>query len=228
MTTETQNPATATSAEDEPCPLYEMYIAEVYCLCDAWAADDKWSGPGRSHQLIFASLMAPMSSIKGIRAALNIKKDPGVAYLEPYVREDPRTPSPGVLGLEAVRKPIMNQGKLQSIPRSYHAIIATANTLPAIEKNGDNEDEEEIDTFYVIAKDADDGPRMFYKELAKRSPTPTLPEWADIIWTHCVERAQIRKLPSWRIEAWRCKITWDELEAEIQLQVANGKMPMPL
>lgn len=222
----TENGATL---DEQPSPLYEMYLGGAAAMCDAWAVDPyPIAGQVRAGQqhLTLISFTAPQSTTKGMTAVLKTQARERTADLVAYRREDPRTPSMSRLNLALMETANYWQSRINKL-RGYHHVIAIAQETPegrAVEKAEGDPDE----TFYIYARNESDGPEIFYREFARRSPTPCLPEWARQIWGMCTGRGEIRTLQSFGVAGWRCDMRYDDIEALISQKVAAQELPIPL
>lgn len=215
---------------DRPAPLYELYLGGAIAMCDAWAVD-KYPIHGVSRQaqgqLAMASMTAPPSTVRGMRANLRVQKEATTANLMAYTIEDPRTPSLQGLGIDLLADCKYTQVRVGRL-RGYHHAIAMAQSAPTGYKADDEATHGEPDeVFYVFARSSEDGPALFYKEFIKRSPTPTIPEWTDAMWGMCASRGEIRELDTFGIHGWRCDMHYDETERQIRAMVANAQLPIP-
>lgn len=228
-------PEAESEHEAPPAPLYEVHIANVTALADAWALDT-YPLPGlpqdNSNKLVFASLVAPPTTMKGIRAALSVTRDLPNANLLPYRAGDPRAPAWHNIRLGPLRNCRTWQTRIPSLGRNHHLMLA-ANDVPqdpfvgSRQRQSENKPDPECETFYIFAEQEADGPMVFYRQFTKRSPTPTIPEWAPQIWQQAVETKQIRPLTTWGIHGWRCDLNFQDLEENIIDLVANGALPIP-
>ena len=221
---------TTTGIADEPIPLYELYMAGATAMCDAWVIDrHPIHGMNRAgeQQIAMVSITAPQSTIKGMRANMQIPKDGAQASLLAYAPEDPRTPSHQGLGMGLLNEGSYTQGRVGRL-RGYHHAIAMAENAPTAWKADDpNTHNAPEEIFYVFARKESDGPGIFYREFIKRSPTPTIPEWTEPIWAMCVKRGEIKELEGFRINGWRCEMRYGEIERALQQAVAKGELPIP-
>lgn len=219
------------TADDRPSPLYEMYLAGAAAMCDAWAVDPypiagQNRGGGTSQHLTLISFTAPQSTTKGMSAVLKTQAKERTADLVAYRREDPRTPTMSRVSLDLMENAQYWQTRVNSL-RGYHHVIGMARNQEE-GRAAEPEDGAPDETFYIYAKREEDGPRIFYREFAGRSPTPCLPEWADQIWGICAGRGEIRELKTFGIKAWRCDMRYDDVERVISQKVAARELPVPL
>ena len=223
--------------DSPPAPLYEVHITNVTAMSDAWALDT-YPLPGlpadNATKLAFASLIAPPTTMKGIKAALQVTKELTNANLQPYQTGDPRTPAWHDVRLGLLRNCRSWQTRIQSLGRNHHLILA-ANDVPQDpfpnsrlrQTEDETEKEKQKETFYIFAEQEDDGPMVFYKQFAKRGPTPTIPEWALQIWEQALEFNQVRPLTAWGIYGWRCDLDFQVMENSIVSLIAEGALPIP-
>ncbi len=215
--------------DDQPAPIYEMYLAGAAAMSDAWAIDPyPITGSNRAGQshLTLVSFTAPQSTVKGMRATLRTQARERTADLVAYRREDPRTPSMSRLDLTLMEEADYWQSRVSSL-RGYHHLIVIARQIPE-GKDETKADGTPDETFYIYANNEADGPRIFYREFAARSPTPCLPEWADQIWGVCVGRGEIRELTTFGVQGWRCDMRYQDIEAIISQKVASRELPIPV
>ena len=215
--------------DDRPSPLYEMYLAGAAAMCDAWAIDPfPIAGQNRAgtKYLTLVSFTAPQSTTKGMSAVLRSQARERTADLVAYRREDPRTPSMSRVSLELMENAQYWQTRVNSL-RGYHHVIGMARNQDE-GRNVERADGDPEETFYIYAKREQDGPKIFYREFAGRSPTPCLPEWAEQIWAICVGRGEIRELETFGVSGWRCDMRYEDAEKLISQKVAARELPIPL
>ena len=209
--------------EEGPAPLYELYMAGAIAMCDAWAVD-RYPVPGKKtgavRQMALVSYAAPASTMRGMRANLKTQKEGGLARLMPHAPDDPRTPEMQSIGIQLLGDGQYSQVRVGRLRGYHHAIAIAAGPTATSEENEEAPD----DIFYVFAKDEADGPLVFYREFIKRSPTPSLPLWAETIWDMCRGRGEIRDLESFGIHGWRCDMRYEELERAITAEVRAGHL----
>ena len=214
----------------QPYP-WEFNTESVAAVCDAWAID---SGNRRHHRggkgLVLVSLAAPMSTVKGIRGMINGASNK-VATLIPlhHAEDDARTPViQRELSLLPLRKGRQFQRRLSSLNHYHHCVIMTPDTTAAPVVDEEEETSTNAtDTFYVFCRDPDAGPQALYRQFIRRSPTPTLPEWAEFIWETAEDRNQLKPLLASGIAAWRCDINYDDMETAIVNALRRGRLPLP-
>lgn len=219
-------------------PIYELHIADISAFTDAWAVDHH-PLPGliadRSAKLVFASIIAPATSIKGIRAALMVRTNLHPGSLVPYQPDDPRTTPRRNLSLTLMRDHQRWQTRLPSLQRNHHLIIAAKDVpQPSVGSSPDDDQPEpqntpaaNTETFYIFARNPDDAPLVFYREFARRSPTPSLRQWAPHIWQLVHDADAVRPLDTWRIHGWRCDLNYNAIENALTAMVADGNLPIP-
>ena len=123
-------------------PIYELYIADISSFTDAWAIDHH-PLPGliadRSAKLVFASIIAPATSIKGIRATLMVRTNISPASLIPYQPDDPRTTPRHNVSLSLLRDHQRWQTRLPSLQRNHHLIIAAKDVPQSATSDDDDQ-----------------------------------------------------------------------------------------
>ena len=214
-----------------PVPLYEIHIAQVAVMADAWALDTYPHPAMPAHNLrhlAFASLIGAATTIKGIRAALHVGKDLHGAVLQPYRPGDPGTRTWQNVNLSYLHNARLWQKRIPTLTHSHH-LIAAAGDLPQPQPEEGTEQERNGNSghFYIFARNEADGPMVFYREFSRRSPTPTIPEWAPQIWDLATAARDIRPLTAWRIFGWRCDIDYPVTEQRITDLVQKGDLPIP-
>lgn len=200
-------------------------------MTDAWALDT-YQHPGMAahklRHLAFASLIGAATSIKGIRAALHVGKELHGAVLQPYRPGDPGTRTWHNVHLTHLRNARIWQKRIPSLTHSHH-LIAAASDLPQPQLDDETERENTGNrgNFYIFARNEADGPMVFYREFSRRSPTPTIPEWAPQLWDLAITAGDVRPLTAWRICGWRCDIDYPVFEQRITELVRKGALPIP-
>lgn len=152
-------------------------------------------------KLAFASLIAPPTTMKGIKAALQVTKELPSADLLPYQTGDPRSPAWHDVRLGLLRNCRTWQTRIPSLGRNHHLNAGRQRRTPSPlassrprQMETEPENDKHNETFYIFAEQEADGQVVFYRQFAKRGPTPTIPEWAPRIWEQALESNQIRPL----------------------------------
>ena len=183
------------------------------------------ASPGRP-ALVFLSLAAPSSTIKGVRAILN-KTTPGAASLSPMYTSDDDSKPPAKrdnLILKPLRKGQQFQRRLGGLAHQHH-YLCIAREQPVTLST--DEEASDKDKFHIYAGAEGDGPAAFYRQFIRRSPTPTLPQWAEQIWEFAEDLNFVTKLDSAGLSAWRCEVNYEKLEDSIVQAVRRGHLPIP-
>lgn len=210
---------------NQPQP-WEINTETVSAVCDAWALDiNRTQRYSRTSALVFVSLAAPATTIKGIRGLLR-RSNPGVASLIPLYAPDDDLPPPRArrgVQLNLLRNGRQLQRSLSNLYHQHHYICMAGDQSP------DDEDDEvsETDIFYLFARDEDQGPAAFYRQFIRRSPTPTLPEWSEFIWDAAEDLNLVHALDCHGIAAWRCAVKYPMLESRIVEALRSGQLPLP-
>ena len=202
--------------------LYEISMPDIYALCDAWAIDpEEHPDIPMTRLMTFVSIIAPITTVKAIRAHLSVRREPGAAYIMPYEdsSEDPHRQRK-TAHLTLLKDPRTWQTRLPSLRRHHHLVLARRDPLP--EANADDT----ADTFYCFARSEDGGAGSFYRTFTSRSPTPTIPQWAPYLWQHLLDTGAAKPLDTHGIHAWRCDIRYPEFEEHIRREVARGRLPV--
>ena len=206
---------------------WEIGVDSVAAICDAWAIDQK-AAPGNRNDrkgLVFVSLAAPASTIKGIRAKIRATNRT-LAQLTPlFVDEDGESPPPiRRIDLSPLRKGQQFQRRLTGLTHQHHYLAMVGDSAQYSPDEDDSDEEANVDRFYVVAQRPEDGPLTFYRQFIRRSPTPTLPQWAQYIWDEAEDRNQITQLAAYGITAWRCEVNYQELEKGIVTALRRGRL----
>ena len=212
-----------TMTADEVPQLFEIQLPDIYALCDAWAIDThEHPDFPKMDLLAFLSIMAPITTIKAIRAHLSVRKQNiGLAHLTPYGNDaGPEQDTRRTAHLHLLIEPSTWQTRLPTIRRHHHLVIARRDTIP------DETAEENTDTFYCFARSPDGAAGSFYRQFTSRSPTPSIPQWAPRLWQHLLDSGAARPLESAGVHAWRCDINYSEFEEHICREVALGRLPV--
>ena len=210
-----------------PTP-WELSLTSISAICDAWALDRRLSrGYGAAGGLVFLSVSAPPTTLKGIRAALNSTKSDTASLSPLYFAEDQEQPEPkrGIL-ISPLRRCRAYQRKLATAGNQSH-LICLADEPPNRTGSDDDEEETTAESFYLFARRTEDGPDAFYRQYIRRSPTPTLPEWSQHIWEFAEDHNHVEQLQAHGIAAWRCDVDYTELEHSIVTALKRGRLPLP-
>lgn len=213
---------------------WELQLETVSAICDAWAIDPKHKAPSRSDgALVFVSVAAPAATIKGIRGTLN-SATPGLAMLTPLYApsetdDSPRPRPRRRILLHTMRKARQFQRRLHSLSHQHHYLAIIAESHPVNQPPGDDPEsgQQQPDQFYLFTHHEADGPAAFYHHFIRRSPTPTLPEWAEHLWDTAEDYGQITRLDSAGICAWRCELEYPKLEQNLIRALKRGRLPLP-
>lgn len=205
---------------------WELSIGSLTAVCDAWALDPK-AVHVKAKGLVFLSVAAPSSTIKGIRGLIHGAKSSPATIAPLFTTES--EPPPSTLShivTSPLRKGRQFQRRLSTMERQHHYICVPAGDFNAVVEEKDADEESQADTFYVFAPGEEDGPAAFYRQFIRRSPTPTLPQWALPIWEAAEDRNQVTRLESAGISAWRCEVNYDHLETAIVRALKRGHLTL--
>ena len=211
-------------------PLFDLFVAGAFATCDAWAADPyPLAGLTNSTRwlLAMASFIGPPSTVRGIGANLRTAGQHNGATIlshDPNSRNDTNLHN---LGLHLMPGANYYSAPLNALQGYRHVIAMAAQTPATRMSDKDDDDINPDESFYIFSHSPDDAPAIFYREFAKRSPTPTLPEWTEPLWELCLARGEIRPLRSSGIHGWRCDMRYQALEAKICEALASGTLLTP-
>ena len=214
---------------------WELSIESVSAVCDAWAIDHSLNNRN-APRLVFMSIAAPASTIMGFRGLIHgSASNKANASLSPLFTPDDEITPERITNIHTapLRRGRQFQRPLSGLQRQHHYLCLPAEVSKASagqnitpdEETDEDEPATHADAFYIFAPNEDDGPNAFYRQFIRRSPTPTLPQWADRIWDAAESRQYVVALKSSGICAWRCEVNYDEIEAYIVNNLKHGRLP---
>ena len=178
---------------------------------------DAWVRHSTAETIWFLSVLGSQSAVKAVTAAL-LNQPPKKVFL--IKGAEGEALSGGYQACEVAPETLGTwRNRLTRLPRGqgFHGMVYTALAEYAFQR----------EAFLLLARTAEEAPRLHYRFLDRRSPLPMHHSWADWLWQRGFDQGEIEPLDSSGILGYWCSPNQEMLREELADAVATGVLTVP-